>query len=138
MNNEHFLLIGTLLLTSGIILIIAGISFSLRNHRKYSTWESTSGTVTNVITHSISSSDFHYYPIIEFKTKDGKTIIFESDLGFYPAKHKQGQQVSILYDKVAPDNAVLNLKSAKWAAPFTIGAFGVLAVVIGGIILSIT
>jgi hypothetical protein len=137
MNNEQFLILGKLLFISGVLLLFGGSLIWLRAHRKYSTWKSVSGMVTKVVSHTISSSNFHYYPVIEFQTKTGKIVRFESDLGFYPAKHKQGQQVSVWYDEGNPKNAMLNLKAAKWIVPSVLWAFGVIAIIIGGIILSL-
>ncbi len=137
MNNEQFLILGKLLFISGALLLIGGFLIWLRAHQKYSTWKSVSGLVTKVVSHSLNSSNFHYYPVVEFQTKTGKIVIFESELGFYPAKHKQGQQVSVWYDEINPNNAMLNLKAAKWTVPSVLGAFGVIAITIGGIILSL-
>ncbi|NCC31233.1 MAG: DUF3592 domain-containing protein [Chloroflexia bacterium] len=137
MNTEQFLMLGNLLFISGLLLLFGGVLTWLRAHRMYSTWKSVNGMVTKVVSHSISSSDFHYYPVIEFQTKTGKSVIFESELGFYPAKHKQGQQVLVWYDEVNPDNAMLDLVAAKWTVPLALGAFGVIAIIIGAIILAV-
>lgn len=137
MNNEQFLILGNLLFISGVLLLFGGVLIWVRAHRKYSTWKSVSGMVTKVVSHSISSSDFHYYPVVKFQTKTGKIVSFESELGFYPAKHKQGQQVSVWYDEANPDNAMLNLEAAKWTTPLVLEAFGAIAIIIGGIILAL-
>ncbi len=137
MNNELFLILSKSLFISGVLLLFGGILIWFHAHRKYSTWKSVSGMVTKVVSHSFKSSNFHYYPVVEFQTKTGKNVIFESELGFYPAKHKQGQQVSVWYDEVNPDKAMLNLKTAKWTVPFVLEIFGVIAIIIGRIILSL-
>jgi hypothetical protein len=137
MNTELFLLLGTLLFISGVLLLLGGVLTWLRAHRKYSTWKSVSGVVTKVVSYSISPSDFHFYPVIEFQTQTGKIVSFESELGFYPAKHKPGQQVSVWYDEANPDIAILNLAAAKWTMPLTQGFFGVLVIILGGIILAL-
>ncbi len=137
MNTGLFLILGNLLFISGIFLLLGGVLTWFRAYQKYSTWKSVSGIVTQVVSHSISPSDFHFYPVIEFRTKTGKIVCFESELGFYPAKHKPDQKVSVWYDEINPDNAMLDLVAAKWTVPLVLGIFGVIAIIIGGIILSV-
>jgi len=137
MNTELFLILGNLLFISGVLLLLgAGITW-LRANRKYATWGTVSGIVTGVVSHSICPSDFHFYPVIEFKTKTAKIVSFESELGFYPAKHQRGQKVSVWYDEDNPENATLDLFAAKWTVLLALAIFGVITLIIGGIILSI-
>ncbi len=138
MTTEQFAILGSLLLVSGALLIVGGALAWLSAQRKYSTWKSVSGIVTRVVSHSLSPADFHFYPEIEFQTQAGKIVRFESELGFYPARHKPGQKVSVWYDEANPDKATLDLAAAKWTAPLGLGIFGVIALSIGGIILAIT
>ena len=137
MNTGLFLILGYLLFVSGVLLLLGGVFAWFRAYRKYSTWKTASGIVTKVVSHSISPSDFHLYPVIEFQTQTGKIISFESGLGFYPAKHRQGQTVSVWYEERNPNNAILDLVAAKWTVPLALGIFGAFAIIIGGIILSL-
>jgi uncharacterized integral membrane protein len=43
--------------------------------------------------------------------------------------------VSVWYDESNSDNAMLDLMAAKWTKPLTQGIFGVIAIILGGIIL---
>ena len=45
--------------------------------------------------------------------------------------------MSVWYDEANPDNAMLNLEAAKWTTPLVMGAFGAIAIIIGGIILAL-
>ena len=137
MNTLLFSILGNLLIFSGTLLLIGSTLTWLRAHRKYSTWEPAKGKVVEVVSHSISPSNFHYYPVIEFQTKIGETIRFESELGFYPAKHRQGQDVSIWYDGHNPKNVILDFNAAKWTVSLTLGIFGAIILIIGVIILSL-
>jgi hypothetical protein len=137
MNNGLFSILGTLLVISGVLLLLGGVFAWLRAQRKYSAWISVDGVVTSVVSHSIGAANFHFYPVVEFRTKAGKMISFESELGFYPAKHKPGQTVSVWYDPADPERAMLDLAAAKWTAPLALGIFGTIAGIIGGIILSV-
>jgi hypothetical protein len=137
MNTGLFLILGNLLIISGGLLLLGGMLVWLRAYRKYSTWKPASGMVTKVVSRTIGPSNFHFYPVIEFQTKTGKVISFESGLGFYPAKHRQGQTVSVWYEERNPSNAMLDLIAAKWTVPLALGIFGAFAIIIGGIILSL-
>ncbi len=116
MNTGQFLILGYLLLASGALLLLGGVLAWFRAYQKYSAWKPARGIVTKVVSRSISPSDFH----------------------FYPAKHKQGQNVSVWYDARNPNNAVIDLAAAKWTAPLALGIFGAFAMIIGGMILSLS
>ena len=138
MNNGLFSILGYLLVISGVLLLLGGVFAWLRAQRKYSAWISVDGLVTSVVSHSIGAADFHFYPVVEFRTRTGKMISFESELGFYPARHKPGQTVSVWYEEADPERAMLDLAAAKWTAPLALGVFGAIAGIIGGIILALT
>ena len=121
MNDPMFSLIGNLLVFSGVLLLLGAALTLILTHQKYSTWKSASGKVIDVVSRSISPANFHYHPMIEFQTQAGKIIRFESELGFYPQKHKPEQTVTIWYDEQAPQNAMLNLSAAKWTTPLALG-----------------
>jgi hypothetical protein len=137
MTAEHFRILGTLLFISGSLLLLGGCLTWLRAHRKYSTWKSADGVVTHVVSRFISASNFHFYPVVEFRTETGKIVSFESELGFYPARHTQGQRVSVYYNEADPGHAMLDLMAAKWTLPFVQFIFGVIMFIIGGIILAL-
>ncbi|MFZ5879275.1 MAG: DUF3592 domain-containing protein [Chloroflexota bacterium] len=137
MNNGLFSILGYLLVISGVLLLLGGVLAWLRAQQKYSAWISVDGVVTSVVSHSIGAANFHYYPVVEFRTQAGKMVRFESELGFYPARHKPGQTVSVWYDPADPGRAMLDLAAAKWTAPLALGIFGAIATLIGGIILSV-
>jgi hypothetical protein len=137
MNNGLFFILGNLLVISGVLLLLGGVFAWLRAQQKYSAWISVAGVVTQVVSHSIGAANFHFYPVVEFRTKAGKMISFESELGFYPARHKPGQTVSVWYDPAHSERAMLDLAAAKWTAPLALGIFGTIAGIIGGIILSV-
>ncbi len=138
MNNGLFSILGYLLVVSGVLLLLGAVFAWLRAQRKYSAWISVDGLVTSVVSHSIGAADFHFYPVVEFRTRTGKMISFESELGFYPARHKPGQTVSVWYEEARPERAMLDLAAAKWTAPLALGVFGAIAGIIGGIILALT
>jgi hypothetical protein len=137
MNNGLFSMLGYLLVISGVLLLLGGVLAWRRAQRKYSAWINAGGLVTSVVSHSIGAANFHYYPVVEFRTQAGKMVRFESELGFYPARHKPGQTVSVWYDPADPERAMLDLAAAKWTAPLALGVFGAIAVIIGEIILSV-
>jgi hypothetical protein len=137
MNNGLFSILGNLLVISGMLLLLGGVFAWRRAQQKYSTWISVDGLVTSVVSHSIAPSDFHFYPVVEFRTKAGKMISFESELGFYPARHKPGQTVAVWYEEANPDGAMLDLAAAKWTVPLALGIFGAISSIIGGMILAL-
>lgn len=83
----------------------------------------TIGYVKENILHK-SRKRSSYHPLIQFKTEDGQTRTFESDLSSNPPKYSVEQPVEIIYDSADPRNAEINNPWALWFSPTLLTAIG--------------
>ena len=64
------------------------------------------------------------HPLVRFVTGDGRTVEFESQVGSNLAP-KVGQQVTVLYDPLRPEEAKIKSFMMLWALPSIFAALGV-------------
>ncbi len=103
---KAFVLIATAI---GIILLAAaGVTF-LSNLYFVDHAELAKGTVTNIST-SIDPDDesTSYCPVVEFTTKAGQVVSYDSNVCSSPAAYAVGDKVDVYYDPQNPQNARLN------------------------------
>jgi hypothetical protein len=60
-----------------------------------------------------SSSEDHHYPVVEFQTPEGKTVVFKDKVGSPDEKYQTGQLVPILYNKEKPFAALIESPQEK-------------------------
>lgn len=58
----------------------------------------TRGTVVENVWRTLAKSGASYYPVIEFRTPDGRMVRFTDGVGTYPAEYQVGTEVEVLYD----------------------------------------
>lgn len=49
-----------------------------------------------------------HYPVVEFRTQEGKSVVFKAKVGTDQPKYQTGQSVNILYNKEKPYIALLD------------------------------
>ncbi|MFH0976926.1 MAG: DUF3592 domain-containing protein [Spirochaetota bacterium] len=79
-----------------------------------------------------------YAPIVSFKTTDGKSIKFRSQIGGNSDDYAIGQQVTVLYDPVDPKNAEINSVSQLWFPVIILYVIGLITMAISGGIIYIS
>jgi hypothetical protein len=52
---------------------------------------------------SSDSSSLTAYPVLRFRTADGRDLVVESDVGANPCPVRQGQPVTVVYDPANPE-----------------------------------
>ena len=65
-----------------------------------------------------------YAPIVSFKTLDGRSIRFSSQIGGNSDDYVTGQQVTVLYSPVDPKNAEIKAFSPLWFPIIALSALG--------------
>jgi hypothetical protein len=70
------------------------------------------------------------YPVVRYRTVDGREVVFRSDLGAQPSPWRPGQPVTVLYNPADPQEARIDSKVRSAALP---ALFVVLAVGMAGI-----
>ena len=67
-----------------------------------------------------------YRPVVVFRDASGVERRFEGAVGANPPDYRKGEQVAVLYDPAAPDQAVINSWSQRVMGPVLAGGFGAL------------
>lgn len=131
-------IVGSAGILIGVLLLLASGWSSWKSLNAYADWMTVEGKVISVRFQSLSPGNPYYYPVVEFQDTSGKTVQFESKLGFYPAKHQIGQNVSVLYPVQMPENAILDSISAKWTLPIALLFFGIIFFTLGLMVITLT
>ncbi len=86
----------------------------------------TSGTVVGHKTRSSGGNNRLLYPVVRFETQEGSTVEFESRTGGNTPP-RVGEEVTVVYDPLRPEEAGLTLGSTIRFRPQTFVIVGVLA-----------
>lgn len=116
------------LLMSGLFLYL-GITGYVKKADLMQHSTKTIGYVKENIRHKNRKST-SYRPLIQFKTEDGETRTFESELSSNPPKYSVEQPVEIIYNPADPRNAEINNPWALWFSPTLLTAFGSIALIL--------
>lgn len=132
-----------LLIPVGIIFGIVGVIMLMSNMALIASGGRATGTVVDVktkIEHQAASTDSNgnvtpasndtvYYPVISFKTADGKDVTYASNFGTN-VPPTQGSTRAILYDKGDPQHAVDDSPFSLWILPLIFIIIGLVALAI--------
>jgi Protein of unknown function (DUF3592) len=72
-------------------------------------------TAGRVILDSYDGGD--YYPVVEFRTADGKAVRFRGPIGSDPASYAEGEAVIVLYPPQHPEEAMIRGFQGLWLRP---------------------
>jgi Protein of unknown function (DUF3592) len=65
------------------------------------------------------------YPVVRYRTADGREVVFRSGFGSQPPLWRPGQPVTVLYDPANPEAARIETRAATVVAPGCFVAVGV-------------
>lgn len=71
-----------------------------------------------------------YYPVVEFKPRDGKLVRFTDGIGSLPPEYEVGAQVDVLYNPKDVDEARISSWVRLWLAPTLLTFVGTLPILI--------
>lgn len=83
---------------------------ALVSYRMKHQYIETTGVVVDVTrqkSDNLAASEQHY-PIVEFHTQEGKSVVFKAKVGSPEPRYQPGQTVVILYNKERPYVALLD------------------------------
>jgi Protein of unknown function (DUF3592) len=131
-----WLLIPFLLSVVGAVFLILGIRSFVRTRRFVSRALSATGTVTDVkirtsTSHSSEGSRIRRYPVVRFRTQDGRTVETESETGTSSFSRRPGERVEVLYDPLRPEEARIKSFMMLWFAPLIFSVLGFFMFVFG-------
>jgi hypothetical protein len=102
------LLGGPVVIVIGLAILVLGWQWRIHTQNLIGTMLPTEGQVVQVVSHPGSKGKVFFYPIVEFRTADGRIIRFEGSTGSNPPAHRVGDQVQVRYDPQSPESAVID------------------------------
>ena len=118
---EIIFLLGALMCGWGSVL-----SF-LKSFHRLKNCETTTGTVTDWTVRNFDGTS-HYYPKIQFLTRQGERIVFTASVGSSRKLFSEGATVPVIFDASNPQLADLKTFMSLWA-PGVVLAFIALSMV---------
>ena len=133
-----WLLIPLMLAVVGAVFLVLGIRNFVRTRRFVGRASSATGTVTVVKTRTSTSHSSegtrvrrYRYPVVRFRTQDGRTVETESETGTSSFSRRPGEQVEVLYDPLRPEEARIKTFMMLWFAPLIFCVLGSFMFVFG-------
>ena len=138
MNETIFPLVGMGLLLIGVGFLLGGLIVFIARWEKWSEYQKTTGKVVDIVSESVTPGNPYYFPVVEFRAPNGKTVRFKSQVGSYPKHPSKGENVRVMFDPARPGNAEIEDAWTKWFVPGGLAFLGIIALILGGMILYLT
>lgn len=90
-----------------------------------------------IISNSTSNSEYSssaHYPVVQFQTIKGDTLVFRSGFGSYPPKYYKGQEINVLYQPDNPAKARIDDQVGNYLFVIIFGGMGLIFFLIGAIL----
>ncbi len=129
-------LVALILLLVGCPFFSIGLYEAMMTHHQLNTFVAVQGTVidnTYATTNSDDSASGAYYPVVEFKPRDGQVRRFTDGIGSLPPNYAVGAQVEVLYNPQDVSKVRIYSWMRLWFAPTLlvgIGLFPILALLV--------
>jgi len=94
------------LIIFGLIFFGIGAGLSYKQINLERDGAQAPGEVISLVT-NCDDEGCAYAPIVSFKTREGKTVTFESTYSSNPPAYEIGEKVTVIYALEAPDKAVI-------------------------------
>ena len=111
---------------TGFVMIIIGAFLVVNEQLFLGNVEKTTGRVTGFDVSTDSDGGDSYCPVVEFTTRAGQTVSYDSNFCSAPPAYSVGQQVNMIYDPRNPKNAQLQGFFEAYTAPLVVGGLGFL------------
>ncbi|MFM8426577.1 MAG: DUF3592 domain-containing protein [Chloroflexota bacterium] len=114
-----------------VMLLVAGIS-TVSILKKLGREKSVPGVVVDVVKQRYVDAEtdnvsYYYYPVVEFKARDGKRRTVQLNEGSNPQSHEVGDEVTVLYEPENPNDARIKSfgsSALMWILPSITGLLG--------------
>jgi hypothetical protein len=134
-----------ILLILGPTLLAGGVLLFFRQRARIARSIATEGVVIELIPRRVRGEfirvktadgirleqKYLYRPLVRFRTRDGRTIRFTSNIAMRPAPYQVGDRVSILYEADRPKQAQINRFINLWFNTIMLISFGFLTMGMG-------
>lgn len=102
-------------------VLLGTISFATYNHSQ--TLLAQGGTTIGTVVRLESSAKGAYYPVVRFKSDTGEIFEERGKVGSSPPEHRQGETVSVIYNRANPKEWCVNSWLNLYFLPTLFGAF---------------
>jgi hypothetical protein len=123
-ENRWLYLMWAAFLVAGIGLLTGGLLWFRSTIHWVRSASSAQGRIQGFVKSLSEEGRDYYYPLIAFKTPDGRQIEFRSKLGRERPTYQVNDPVEVLYDPRRPDKAVIRSFSSLWLFPGILTAIG--------------
>jgi hypothetical protein len=128
-------LIGVIFTCIGLLFFLIGGFLFYQEFSFRQSAVKVQGTVKEIGSYKGSKSGTQYYPVVEFRTEDGKLYTFKSDISSSSPEYTAGETVIVYYDPKDPLEADLSGLNEMILIGSIFGGIGLVFGSIGGIFL---
>jgi hypothetical protein len=125
-------LLGAIFGTIGLGLLIGAaiLYFNAQSFKESAV--KAQGTVVDLVYVASSDGGGGYRPIVQFMTREGEQIEYESNTSSSPAAYDVGETVGIFYNPEDPGDAMIDGFLDAYLAPMILGGIGAVFFAVGG------
>ena len=95
--------IGTAFLGIGVLMLLIAAALFESERRFLARASHTTGTVVQLIEHRSQKGSRSWAPRVTFRDATGAARVFEGSVASFPAKHRVGDSVHVIYDETKAD-----------------------------------
>ncbi len=99
---------GPIAIVIGVSILFLGWEWRAHTQEMVAAMLPAEGRVVQVVPRADSEGKTLFYPIVEFRTAEGRTIRFQGSTGSNPPSYRTGAQVKVRYDPQSPESAVID------------------------------
>ncbi len=109
------------------VLLLAALAIALRRRARIAR-SAVADAVVIAAERSQTASGVLFFPVVEFRTADGRTVRFTSKRGSANEKeYFASRRLQVLYERDAPENAIVRDFRSLWLAPIALAILGAAA-----------
>ncbi|MQA96850.1 MAG: DUF3592 domain-containing protein [Streptosporangiales bacterium] len=127
-DSELFRYFPLLFVLFGLLFCWVGLRLALAGRRLRESGVRVPGVVVRNQWSSGDGTGGTFYPVMRFRTADGRDLEVRSEVGSNPAHVREGAQVTVVYDPAKPERARIDSMVGRG------GAVGVLFVAVGAVV----
>ncbi len=128
-------LIGLILTGVGLPFLLMGGILTYQEINFLHTAVETAGTVKEIASYTGSKSGKQYYPVVEFRSEDGRLYTFKSNHSAAEPEYQIGQTVTVYYNPAEPAEAQIEGMTELLLMGLIFGGIGLIFCSIGGIVI---
>ena len=123
-SGGTMLLVGLIFMGVGVPMFAVAVFLFFRTRRFLETAVNTTGTIVDLIAQHSSEGGISYQAVVQFKTAEGRDVIWTESMASNPPAGQPGDEVPMKYDPTDPDDARISKPFRLWFLPGLLGLLG--------------